>query len=105
RAGDLNRDQRREIRLLREIGWYLKRIKTYTGATMGQVRYAISAAQATPRKRSCRPGMSTAAQIDELIEFITSSKEGRRMPWKQLPEAMGWIVAHYAVRYALRRAG
>lgn len=105
KAIDLNRDERLQILTLRSIGWSFDQIIEKTGATWRQVQYTCQTGQATPARRSGRPPLLTAAQIEELIAFICSSKEARRMAYRQLPSTLGWDVSEYAIRYALRQNG
>ncbi len=100
----LSRDERLEIRILRSLGWPYTRIQERTGATLRQIAYTATT-QATPQKRSGRPPILSPTQVDELIEFISSSKANRRMPYVQIPSVLGWNCGEYAIRYALRRAG
>ena len=105
KAPDLNRDERLQVLTLFSIGWSASQIANKTGATIRQIRYTCETGHATPARKSGRPPLLTAAQIEELIEFICSSKEGRRMAFKELPNALSWDVSQYAIRYALRQNG
>jgi hypothetical protein len=73
--------------------------------TYRQIYYACTT-QATPRKRSGRAPVITAAQIDQLVEYISQSRTTRRLPLWRLAidlsfEGIGVTVA----RSALRRVG
>jgi len=102
KAPDTNRDERLRIRTLRGIGWTYEDIAAYTGCTLAQVRHACSADQTTPRRRSGRPSLLTDAQVEELIAFVCTSKATRRMPYRNIPLALGWNCSEYAIRYASR---
>ncbi|KAH7110183.1 hypothetical protein EDB81DRAFT_588479, partial [Dactylonectria macrodidyma] len=67
-----------------------------------QVQLTVTT-QAIPRRRPGRPPILTTAQVEELIEFVCASKNGRRMAFDQIPRALGWSCSEYAIRYALRK--
>lgn len=102
----LTRDERLTIRTLYfDAKWTQKAIATHLGVSENQVQYACQIEGATPRKRSGRPPLLTASEVELLIAFICSSKKARQMPWSALPAVMGFDCSEYAVRYALRKAG
>lgn len=105
RSTDLTRDQRRDVQLLCSIGWTQAQIATKLSFTRNQVRYALSHPP-EPIKRSGRPPILTAQQVEDLIEFITANKENRRIPFNKLASCLGWEnIGEYAIRHTLRRHG
>ncbi|POR37246.1 Uncharacterized protein TPAR_02558 [Tolypocladium paradoxum] len=104
RRSDSTRDQRRDVQLMQSLGISQSAIATRTGLTLSQVQYAASH-PASPKKRSGRRPTLTEAQVEDLIEFITASKEGRRMPYCKLPQALGFAVGEYCIRHTLRKLG
>lgn len=100
----LNRDERLEIRLLRDLGWKYKAIRQHTEATIRQIQYAIKT-QAIQQRRTGRPPLLTPAQVEALIDFVCAFKKNRRMSYSQIPRALEWECSEYAIRNALRRAG
>ena len=104
RASDLTRDQRRDIQLLRSLGWKYKDIERFTKATPSQV-YTACTIRATPTKRPGRPPLLTQAQIEELIEFVCASKENRRMSYDQLAKTLGFGVKRHTIRTILLKEG
>jgi hypothetical protein len=100
------RTQRIEARVLKRARKKYKEIAPFLGLTIRQVGIACRALQATPRRRSGRPLVLTASQLDELIEFISASKENRRLPIWRLAVIFEWEgVSVGAIRSALARAG
>jgi transposase len=98
---DSTRDERRDIHSLRRAGYTYKQISEETGLSLNQVQYGLLKPP-TPSKRKGRPSKLTAAQVEELIQFVTALKEGRRLAWAKLPEALGWQdVGHYCIRHTL----
>ncbi|KAL0936848.1 uncharacterized protein CTRU02_209064 [Colletotrichum truncatum] len=77
-----------------------------TGFTKDQVRNAIRAKSATPAPRSGRPRKLNAQQEAQLVEYIVSSKAGRRASFLELSVLLlkGQFGA-YAIRATLRRLG
>ena len=57
--------------------------------TVRQVRYALQQPD-TPKKRVGRPQILTRDQREELVEFVCSSKQGRRMTYEQLAKHFAW---------------
>ena len=100
----LTRDQRRDIQLLRELGWSYPKIASFIDATERQVQYACTN-PATPRKRSGRPQLLTQEQTETLIEFVTSSREGRRMSYQKLASSLGFNCGVYTIQGTLERHG
>jgi transposase len=105
KRSDSTRDQRRDVHALRRAGNTHRQISEATGLSINQVQYALSKPP-TPSKRSGRPRKLTEAQVEELIEFVTASKYGRRLAWRKIPLALGWEdVGYYAIRSTLRSNG
>lgn len=87
RAADTSRERRREIQILRSVGLSQSQIAEHIGLSINQVQYAL--ANPNPRRRSGRPSQLTEEEIQQLIDFVTSSKEGRRLSYDQIPRALG----------------
>lgn len=106
RTKHLTRDERLRIRTLHyEAGWSAIRIAQELNISYTQARYTIRALRPTPKKSSGRPLKLGPEQVDQLISFIRASRTNRRMPWYQLPAALGFDCSVEAVTTALRRAG
>lgn len=77
-----------------------------TGFSREQVRRACVAASAAPAQRPGRPRAMTPEQEEQLVEYVTSSKEGRRATFLQLSVVLfNAVFGVYAIRAALRRLG
>ncbi len=100
----LSRDQRLEIRTLRDIGWTYKDIAARMKVTERAVQTACTVG-ATPQKRSGRPGLLTPDQNTQLIEFVCASQKNRLMPYHQIPQTLGWDVSESVIRRALKAEG
>ena len=81
KAPYLTRDQRLQIRTLRAVGKSYAEIQAFIGCTYRQVQLACEAEQNTPKKRRGRPPSLSQAQTNELIEYITQSRETRQMSY------------------------
>lgn len=104
------RDQRRDIKMASRCGLtehqIVKQMQSngYT-LTVRQVRYALQQPD-TPKKRVGRPQILTRDQREELVEFVCSSKQGRRMTYEQLAKHFAWWeVKKDGIRAALEREG
>jgi transposase len=84
----------------------LGQIVKKTGFSRGQVRHAIRAEKAEVGVRSGRPRKLTQAQEQELVDFVTSSREARRMGFLQLSITLfNAIFGIWAIKHALYRLG
>ena len=105
-AKHLNRDQRRDILLLRSIGHTYTSIHRHLGHSIGQIQTACrNAEHPTPKKRKGRPGKLSFEQIDRLESYLCSSKDTRRMPYKALAEACELNATEDTIRRALKKRG
>ena len=104
KAPALTRDQRRDVQLLRSLGWQYKAIRYHTSFEIRQIEYALKQ-PATPKKSTGRPPLLSHAQVEELIEFVYASKKNRRMSYKQLALALNFGVKEFAIRTALQHEG
>ena len=61
----------------------------------------------TPSKRTGRPMVMTKEQIDELEDFVTSSRTGRQMSYFELARVQfsHWNVSEHVVKRVLRSRG
>ena len=105
KASDLTRDQRRDCRLLHDIGWSYSQIHKKTTYTINQIAYACRVEKATPQKKVGRPPLLTQAQIEELVEFVCASTKNRRMSFFQLAQVLEFGVKKDAIRTALLKEG
>jgi transposase len=102
---DSSRDQRRDVKLMYRLGFTQARISSELQLSINQVQYAC-AHDEIPMRRSGRPSNLTQDQIDTLIDFISASKTNRRLPFAQIPHALGWDdIGSYCIRHTLRKLG
>jgi hypothetical protein len=47
----------------------------------------------------------SAQDIENIIEWIVGSREGRRTAWEQIPGRMGIDIGRWTIRHALRKEG
>ncbi|KAI1000779.1 hypothetical protein K3495_g7417 [Podosphaera aphanis] len=80
-APRLTRDKRLQVRTLAREGLSYKMIAERLEITHRQVRYAMNTTKLTPKKSSRRNPLLSSAQVDEVGAYITSSREGRQMPY------------------------
>jgi len=99
------RDQRLSARILRSQGLTYPQIAAELGITQRQVQTACTRDRPSPRKLpGARPKLS-ADKIDDIIEFISSSKETRRMSYKILIEHLQLEVSETTLRNSLKKRG
>ncbi|KAI0994406.1 hypothetical protein K3495_g13776 [Podosphaera aphanis] len=80
----LNRDQRIQIKTLRESGMIHTKIAVQLGITVRQVEYTLSLPYLEPKKAPGRAPTLSSEDVDQIKIFITSSSQGRRMSWLEL---------------------
>lgn len=79
-------------------------IQSRTGLTKAQIRHAVRNKEL--KKRPGRPRLLTPEQEEELVEFVTASKENRRMSFLQLSTVLfNAIFGIWAIKHALYRLG
>ncbi|KAJ5561458.1 hypothetical protein N7461_000219 [Penicillium sp. DV-2018c] len=69
------------------------------------VQTACTADSPTPRKSRGQRRKLSEDQLDEIIEFITSSEERRRMPYETVIKELQLPVCKSTLREALARRG
>lgn len=103
-----DRDTHYRIQTLKNnANWGPARIvKHIPGLTLAQVKYALSH-RTTPQKQRCgrRPLLDTPTR-KALVHFVSSSRANRRIPWPQIPQAIGWHDCKLeAIENAFEREG
>ena len=105
----LNRDQRRDILLLRRRGDSYEQIAQFLGVSFHAVQYTCMIQKATPQhKRAGRPSKLTSEEVDELIEYVKASKGNRRLTYQQLRDELYKNrddISTDAIKYALHKRG
>ncbi|KAF6816267.1 hypothetical protein CSOJ01_03116 [Colletotrichum sojae] len=97
--------ERLRIRTLFFDGGLSKRaIANRTGFTFAQVRHALKQATAKPRPR--RPQKLSKQQEEQLVEYVTSSQQGRLATFLQLSQVLfNAVFCECTIRSTLRRLG
>jgi len=109
RAKDLTRSQRIRARTLRfDAGWKLDSIAKHLHFTTSQVETAIYK-RATPIKRPGRPLTLSDSQVDQIISFISQSRQNRRMTHLELATTIhpfcDWNVSAGVITHTLALRG
>jgi transposase len=104
----LTRDQRRDILLMRRLGYSYKFIAEFIKVSQRAVQYTCNTQISTPQfKNAGRPPRLSTEEVDQLEEYMLQSPETRRMTYLQLAEEL-WPegeVGADSVRYALHARG
>lgn len=100
----MTRDERLQAQTLRGLGWTQRQIGDHMGKTIRQIQTACWG-PATPKKRSGRRPAITKAMRQELVSFVCASQTNRLMPYKAIPQAIGWDVSESQIRRALQKEG
>ncbi|SLM35377.1 transposable element tc1 [Lasallia pustulata] len=83
----LTRDQRRDILLMRSLGFTYTKISSHLKVTERAVQYTCEKGAATPQHHNAgRAPKLSKEEVDTLIEFVSSSRKTRRMSYLQLAE-------------------
>ncbi|KZL88190.1 beta- -glucosidase, partial [Colletotrichum incanum] len=79
-------------------------IASQTGFTVAQVKQALKSSTAQPR--SGRPPALSQQEEEQLVEYVTSSQQGRLASFLQLSVILfNGIYGEYTIRSTLRRLG
>ena len=103
----LTRDQRVAVQTRRRYGLSLQAIANQLRISPRQVKYACQRSDVSDTRSPDRPPVLSSEQMEELVEYIRSSEDGRFMTYFELaiyPFAH-WNVGEIAIRGALRRRG
>ena len=100
----LNRDERIRVLTLRDAGFTYQQITAQLQLTYQQVQYTCQSHQATPKKA---PGQipKLSDDVDKIIDFISSSKRTRRMPYYKVIQELDLPVGTTALSQALKKRG
>ena len=105
----LDRDQQRDILLLRRKGDTYIQITQFLSLTEAAVRYTYTTQSATPQhKKAGRPSKLSPEEIDGLLDFMKSSKRTRRLTYSQLKDEIYKDrddISTEAIKYALHKRG
>ncbi|OAL38310.1 hypothetical protein AYO20_02369 [Fonsecaea nubica] len=104
----LTRDQRREILLMRRLGYSYEFIASFLKVSQRAVQYTCQKQRATPQHSNAgRPPRLTKEEADYVEQFVIQSRKTRRMSYLQVAEAL-WPegeVSAESIRYALHQRG
>ncbi|KAI0996680.1 hypothetical protein K3495_g11503 [Podosphaera aphanis] len=102
RAPYLTRDQRLQILTLHGARKTHREIASQLGVTYNQARATIRSGRVSPQPRSGRPRVLSAAQVDEMEEFIR--QEARQVSYLEISLHFShWGVGEFAIRSALKQ--
>ena len=101
------RDIRRDVHLLRDIGWKQQDIATKLAISIDTVRYAIKTRATPQHNKAGRPSKLSDAQVDEIITWISSSTRNRRLPFYKVTAELfpNSEISVDTLRYALKKRG
>lgn len=100
----LDRDQRRDILLMRSLGYTYQRISDHLHISYRAVQYTCEA-------KSCEPGKPgpitklSEQQMDEVERFIISSPENRQLSYAAVIESLRLSVKPGCLRQQLQKRG
>jgi transposase len=104
----LTRDQRRDILLMRRLGYSYEYIASFLKVSQRAVQYTCQKQQATPQHyRTGRPPRLSKEEADRLEEFVTSCQRTRQLSYLQIAEEL-WPegeVGADSVKYTLHKRG
>jgi transposase len=101
----LDRDDRIRVLTLRDAGFTYLQISRQLQISHRQVQYTCQSQQATPKKAHGNPPKLSEAEVDSIIEWITSSERTRRMPYHKVIQELGLTIGKHALARALQKRG
>ena len=100
-----SRDRHQKILLMTDLGYSQRAIASYLDTFRHVVQYTQKIQHATPQKPKGRPPKLTEDQLDEVIEFISISKQNRRMPYYRVIDVLNLDISTHCLRNSLNRRG
>ncbi|EQL31793.1 hypothetical protein BDFG_05854 [Blastomyces dermatitidis ATCC 26199] len=101
----LNREERKDILILRRLGYTYQAIAEHLHVSHRAVQYTCESNTCDPKKRPGRNSRLSSKQVDDIEAFLTASKENRSMSYKKIIEALGLDVKQDCLRRALQKRG
>lgn len=101
----LDRDDRIRVLALRDSGLTYLQISKQLQISYRQVQYTCQSQQATPKKARGNPPKLSEAEVDYIIEWISSSKRNRCMPYYKVIQELDLSVGKHALARALKKRG
>jgi MoxR-like ATPase len=93
----ITRDDRIRVHALANAGLTHSLISAQLNLSVRQVEYSVGVPP-TPKKRSGRPRLLNPEQVQELIQFVRSSRATRQMSWQALAAHFSeWGVSEYPI--------
>ena len=104
----LTRDQRRDFLLMRRLKHLYATIAKELRISERAVQYTVEKGVATPQhKNAGRPPKLSRDEVDDLVQFVTSSQANRRLTYLQLAESLypEGEIGPESIRIALKSRG
>ena len=101
----LERDDRLRILTLRDAGLTYQQIANQLQISYRQVQYTCQSQQATPKKAKGAKAKLSELEVDEVIQWISSSKRTRRLPYHRVVEELELPIKANALARALKKRG
>lgn len=73
-----------QVHGFRDAGWSYHKIADHLNISQGQVIYTLNRGNVTPRKGKGRPSYLSQENVNDIINFISSSSKSRRMIFLEL---------------------
>ncbi|OJJ70948.1 hypothetical protein ASPBRDRAFT_43823 [Aspergillus brasiliensis CBS 101740] len=101
----LDRDDRIRILTLRDAGFTYEQIVNQLHISYRQVQYTCQSQQVSPRKAKGNAPKLSDEEVDRIIQWISSSKRTRRLPYHRVIEELQLPVGVAALARALKKRG
>lgn len=101
----LNRDDRIRVLTLRDTGHTYKQISNHLGVSYRQVQYTCQSQQSTPKKAPSNPPKLSKEEVDNIINFISSSKRTRRLPFYKVIQELDLDITPLSLARSLKKRG
>ncbi|EEH22037.2 hypothetical protein PABG_04248 [Paracoccidioides brasiliensis Pb03] len=101
----LNREERKDILVMRRLGYTYRAIAEYLHVSHRAVQYTCESNTCDPKKRPGRNSKLSTKQVDDIENFLTASKENQSLSYKKIIEALDLDVKQDCLRRALQKRG
>ncbi|OAX79384.1 hypothetical protein ACJ72_06297, partial [Emergomyces africanus] len=99
----LNREERKDILILRRLGYTYQAIAEHLHVSHRAVQYTCESNTCDPKKRPGRNSKLSTKQVDDIEAFLAASRENRNMSYKKIIEVLDLDVKQDCLRRALQK--
>jgi hypothetical protein len=105
KSTQLEQDDRIRVLALRDASFTYQQIANQLHITYCQVQYTCESQKSTPRKAKGQPPKLSESDVDDIINWISVSKQHRHLPFVKVVKELDLPVGVTALARALKKRG